>query len=115
MRSCSKQHVLVLLTFLLTAAASGDDFCLPRLAFPSLSLGGEGLPLDDPNSDFLEATDSELVCSLQSCRHLSSGSADCGPATPSSSMHAGSCPALMVTLAGMQRYACIELNTPLRC
>jgi hypothetical protein len=115
MRSRSKQHVLVLLCCLLTGAASGDDFCLPRLAFPSLSLGGERLPLDDPNEDFLEATDSELVRSLESCSHDAHGSADFGPAIPSSSMHAGSCAALIVTAAVPHRPPRTEPNTPLRC
>jgi hypothetical protein len=115
MRSCCKQHVLVLLGLLLTAAASGDDFCLPRLVFPSFALVGEGLPLDDPNEDFLEATDSELVRSLESCSHDRSGSTHIGPATPSCSAHARSCLALMVTAAGTQRPPRTEPNPPLRC
>jgi hypothetical protein len=115
MRSFSKQHVLVLLGFLLTAAASGDDFCLPRLFLPSLSLSGERLPLDDPNEDFLEAADSELVRSLESCSQDSIGSADFGLATPSSSMYAGGRPALIVATAVTRRPPRTESNTPLRC
>ena len=115
MQSCSKQHVLVLLGLLLTLAASADDFCLPRLVFPCLSLGVEGLPLDDPNEDFLEATDSELVRSLESCSHEGNTSTDFGPATPSSSIHAGSCPAQAVTAAVTQQPPHTEQNTPLRC
>jgi hypothetical protein len=115
MRSRSRQYVLALLGFLLTAAASGDDLCLPRLVFPSLSLGGEALPSDDPNEDFLEATDSELVRGLETCSHAGSGSVDFGSAPPSSSMHTGSCPALIAAAAVTQRPPHTAANVPLRC
>jgi hypothetical protein len=115
MRSRSRQYVLVLLGFLLTAAASADDFCLPRLVFPSLSHGGEELPLDDPNEDFLEATDSELVRGLATCSQGGTGSVDFGSAPPSSSMHTGSCPALMAAAAVTQQPPRTAPNVPLRC
>jgi hypothetical protein len=43
---------------LLTVIASGDDFNLMRVAFPPLRIASpaEGLPLDDPNTDFLAAS-----------------------------------------------------------
>jgi hypothetical protein len=47
-------RALPLLCCLLTASASGDDFCLPRLIFGAAQPGSARLPLDDPNSDFLE-------------------------------------------------------------
>ncbi len=50
------RFVLCALTCALTLAASGDDFCLPRLlASSSLATSGD-LPLDDPNTDFLAPT-----------------------------------------------------------
>jgi hypothetical protein len=58
MRVPPKCHSLVLLSCLLTVAASGDDFCLVRLAFPAPLAGTPALPLDDPNTDFVAATDS---------------------------------------------------------
>jgi hypothetical protein len=45
--------LLPLLACLLTVAASGDDFCLARLALPTLFAGADVLPLDDPNTDAL--------------------------------------------------------------
>jgi hypothetical protein len=115
MRPCSKHHVLVLLSSLLTAAASGDDFCLSRLVAGSLPLAGEGLPLDDPNQDFLEATDSVSLRGLESRSHDGNGATDFGPATPSCSRHAGSCPALMATAAVTHRPPRTGPNPPLRC
>src|SRR5207248_1258122 len=47
---------LCLASCLLTLAASGDDFCLPTLAFASPSSVTGLLPLDDPNTDFVEVT-----------------------------------------------------------
>jgi hypothetical protein len=46
-------RALPLLCCLLTAGASGDDFCLPRLIFGTALSGPVRLPLDDPNFDFL--------------------------------------------------------------
>jgi hypothetical protein len=36
-------------------AASGDDFCLPQLLFPAALPAAAVLPLNDPNTDFVEA------------------------------------------------------------
>ncbi len=47
---------LCLLCCLLTAAASGDDFCLVRLIVGQPRAAAV-LPLDDPNTDFLQAGD----------------------------------------------------------
>jgi hypothetical protein len=47
---------LCLVSCLLTLAASGDDICLPTIALGSLASHTDLLPLDDPNSDFLEVT-----------------------------------------------------------
>jgi hypothetical protein len=58
---CSRLDSLRALTLLschLTLAASGDDFNLARLIFPSASAGAQALPLDDPNTDFVNAADS---------------------------------------------------------
>ncbi len=49
---------LCLLACLLTAAASGDDFCLLRLLCPATAAAADPLPLDDPNTDFLSAAKS---------------------------------------------------------
>jgi hypothetical protein len=52
---------LPLLACLLIGLASADDFCLPRLAFLGTVPDAPLLPLDDPNTDFVEAGDSCLV------------------------------------------------------
>jgi hypothetical protein len=44
-----------LLTCLLTVAASGDDYCFVRLLFLPTQPLAEPLPLDDPNTDFVES------------------------------------------------------------
>jgi hypothetical protein len=46
---------------LLTVLASGDDFSLPRVMFPSAFSASTALPLDDPNLDYLAASDSVAV------------------------------------------------------
>ena len=48
-------RVVILLSCHLTLVASGDDFCLLRVIFPSLFATVRALPLDDPKTDFLEA------------------------------------------------------------
>jgi hypothetical protein len=45
---------LAMVGCLLTVAASGDDFCLVRVALPTFASASIPLPLDDPNSDFVE-------------------------------------------------------------
>jgi hypothetical protein len=50
-----------LLCCLLTLGASGDDFCLVRLIVCFTPATSAPLPLDDPNTDFVEATDSPGV------------------------------------------------------
>jgi hypothetical protein len=61
--SCSGLHLaLSLLSCMLTAAASGDDFCVLRVIFPATWAASGRLPLDDPNSDFLEAEQSSAAC-----------------------------------------------------
>ncbi|HEX5270135.1 MAG TPA: hypothetical protein VFW33_06610 [Gemmataceae bacterium] len=49
----SMPSALCLLSCLLTLAASGDDFCLPRVVFDVPAGADTRLPLDDPNTDFV--------------------------------------------------------------
>jgi hypothetical protein len=49
----TRKPALVLLACLLTFAASGDDFCFPRLICPATTAASGALPLDDPNTDFV--------------------------------------------------------------
>jgi hypothetical protein len=48
----------VLLSCLLTLAASGDDFCFARVVLSAPRAASSTLPLDDPNTDFVKQTDS---------------------------------------------------------
>ncbi len=59
----SRIPVLPLVACVLICVASGDDFCLPRLLLPATPAAESELPLDDPNTDFVEAND------LSSARH----------------------------------------------
>jgi hypothetical protein len=60
-------RALPLLCCLLTAGASGDDFCLPRLIFGVVRAGSAALPLDDPNTDFVETSDAPAAGSAWRC------------------------------------------------
>ena len=56
MPKCSNVgRMLPLLACWLTAAASGDDFNLVRLVFPSFFSASGSTPLDDPNTDLYES------------------------------------------------------------
>jgi hypothetical protein len=70
-------RALPLLCCLLTAGASGDDFCLPRLIFGTAQSGPVRLPLDDPNSDFLDAASGPAAPS-DGCAALDIAAAPCG-------------------------------------
>jgi hypothetical protein len=73
MRAPSWFRPLALVSCLLTVAASGDDFCLVRVVFPATTAGTPALPLDDPNTDFVAATDSPAA-------GLAARIRPCGPA-----------------------------------
>jgi hypothetical protein len=108
----SPTSVLVLLSCLLTAAASGDDISLVRLILPSTLLGSESLPLDDPNTDFLE-TDY-----AQSVHPSPMGEDACLPpswAVPISSILTRCSASLLTTFAVDQPVPPTKRDTPLRC
>src|SRR5262249_45054111 len=112
MRSLTKaKPVLVLLACLLTAAASGDDFCLPNLVLQHTLPGGDVLPLDDPNEDFVRP--SEAVSARQVRRLLAGGPFGFGRAARSRAR--GCCLPLTTALAVNARIPLSALNTPLRC
>jgi hypothetical protein len=50
-------HALPLLCCLLTGIASGDDFSVLRLIFGPARAVSAPLPLDDPNTDFVDSAD----------------------------------------------------------
>jgi hypothetical protein len=100
---------LPLLACLLTMLASGDDVCLPRLILFSTTACAEAeLPLDDPNTDFVEQSDA-------SSGQRSSQALDAAPASVASVLRSGrtATPAYLFT---GQRESCGGLlNPPLRC
>jgi hypothetical protein len=103
---------LTLLACLLTVAASGDDFCLPRVIFPTATTAQ--LPLDDPNTDFLTATDS-----CAAFRSALDGGGDTvlagpGPSSSSPAAQAHHSPLDAARLADA-RLAPAALNSPLHC
>jgi hypothetical protein len=108
----SAERALALLGCLLVAAASGDDFCLPRLLFPSTLPAAEVLPLDDPNTDFVEARDPAASQRVKEPRP--GGPEDFCPAT-SSSVPAAGCLSVASAFTHVRRAPLPELNSPLRC
>jgi hypothetical protein len=97
---------------LLVVAASGDDFCLPRLLFPFTLPAAEVLPLDDPNTDFVEAPGPPGSQRVEGPR-LGGPEGFC-PAVPSSTPAAGCLP-VAVTFAHARRAPLPGLSPPLRC
>ena len=104
---------LSLLSCSLTFMASGDDFCLPRLLFSTGCSSSGRLPLDDPNTDFLDATFScrahRSMADIRHDHHLAiAGPVDFpSPAAP-----------LFPSLAPDQPTHCLpvaEQTFPLRC
>jgi hypothetical protein len=92
----------------LTAGASGDDFSLVRLVISPLALSGEELPLDDPNSDFVEAKDPVLP------RQNGNGSVELYAKNTTSPL-GGCCAPLGLGHAISACFPCAERSTPLRC
>jgi hypothetical protein len=104
--------VLALLSCLLVVAASGDDFCLPRLLFPAALPSATGLPLDDPNTDFVEARGPAASPRVDGPR-LGGPEGFC-PAASSATPAAGCRPGA-VAFAHPRRAPLREPNPPLRC
>jgi hypothetical protein len=107
----SRLRAVALLGCLLTVVASGDDFCLVRVVFPAACAGSLILPLDDPNTDFLEPADSPVgdLLAKDSCR---------GPSTTSGvSLAGGAGPAAPPHLSppASRPDGRTTLHTPLRC
>ena len=104
--------MLALLACLLVAAASVDDFCLPRLLFPFMLPATEVLPLDDPNTDFVEARDPAPVRRAE--RPVPGGPDGLCLAAPSSTSQAGRLPGA-AAFAHAPRARLPERHSPLRC
>jgi hypothetical protein len=105
--------VLIVLACLLTGAASADDFCLLRYVLPSHFVSHEELPLDDPNSDFVEATDS---CSVSEHKGAARGGADLPDVRSGARQANGSNIAFSALFtSGHQHPLPIEFHVPLRC
>jgi hypothetical protein len=105
--------VLVVLACLLIGADSADDFCLLRFALPSYFFSDEVLPLDDPNSDFVEATDS---CSVSERVGAARGGADLPDVRSVARQANGSDFAFSALLTSEHQHPLpIELHVPLRC
>ena len=108
----SAEFVRALFGCLLVVAASGDDFCLPRLLFPSTLPAAETLPLDDPNTDFVQAEGPAALCRAEGYRPA--GPEGLCPAADSSSPAAGRLPAVCASAAA-RRAPLPEPSPPLRC
>lgn len=105
--------VLIVLACLLTGAASADDFCLLRYMLPTDLVSNEELPLDDPNSDFVEATDS---CSVSEHMGAARGGADLPDVCSGARQGNGSYFALGALLTSEHQHSLpIEFHVPLRC
>jgi hypothetical protein len=105
------QAGITLFACMLTLAASGDDFCFVRLVFIPETLDTAELPLDDPNSDFLQSNGGS---------HLQppNGGADGG--LPKAAVHSHACHAVLgfagcKPLAVDHHSSLSALNKPLLC
>ena len=109
-----RMSVLPLLSCLLVLMASGDDFCAPRLLLLPQSAATAELPLDDPNTDFVEVGDPWAVeRSPDDTRDRTGGGTSCPDAGRSAP--AGWSPTPLHLLAGRRDSSGDVLNTPLRC
>ncbi len=108
MSPSSQLRALALLCCLLTVSASGDDFYLVRLAIPITSLPPEELPLDDPNADFVEATNSVLLRQDGHCEVALYS-------TGTFALTTRYCTPLLTAHAASPCVPRAEMNTPLRC
>jgi hypothetical protein len=100
---------LPLLACLLTMLASGDDVCLPRLMLFSTTACAEAeLPLDDPNTDFVEQSDA-------SSGQRSSQALDAAPASVASVPQSDCAAAPAYIFMGHREAGAGLLNPPLRC
>jgi hypothetical protein len=96
---------------LLVLAASGDDFCLPRLLLPLTPPAPGMLPLDDPNTDFVEAPGPAVSQRVEGPRV---GWPEGFCPAPSSRLAAGY-PPVAVAFVYDHRASLPGLNSPLRC
>jgi hypothetical protein len=103
-----------LLSCLLTLLASGDDFCVPRLLLWPTPTAPAELPLDDPNTDFVEVGDPWAAqrSSPDTCDRMG-GVAVCPPAGRPAP--AGRSPTPCRPFADHLDTPSDLLNTPLRC
>jgi hypothetical protein len=106
--------VLSLLSSLLTFAASGDDFCLPRLILPLTSAAPGALPLDDPNTDFITPTDPAAARQAPgvTCRDNGLVGADL---VIREAIPPGQLGLLATPLLNHRHFPLTDLNPPLRC
>jgi hypothetical protein len=105
--------VLPLLSCLLTVAASGDDFCFARLVLLPSSLTAGLLPLDDPNTDFVNSAGSGLARrSNHGQRPVVGEGLRPGAINPASN---GFSAPLDGTLTARRHLLHEGVNTPLRC
>ena len=106
------EFVRALFSCLLVVAASGDDFCLPRLLFPFTLPAAERLPLDDPNTDFVEAPGPAASGRVAGPRP-GGPEGDCPAATASTP--AAGCLHAACPFAPARRAPLPEPSPPLRC
>jgi hypothetical protein len=111
---CKRIPLLPLFSCLLTALASGDDFCWPRLMFAVPSTSAARLPMDDPNTDFVESADPWSAQRSDRDTADRTATVACYPAAFGAAL-ARCSPALPGPLAGHPDPSDSALNTPLRC
>ena len=106
--------VISVLSCLLTMLASGDDFCFARLVFLPTEAPAEPLPLDDPNMDFVQSSDSGgKGRAEQQVRDDTSGAQFWAPA---GGITTGDCLRTLGHHRGNRNFSSgTSLNSPLRC
>jgi hypothetical protein len=105
-------RVLALGACLLTLAASGDDFCVVRLMFPT-ALPAAALPEDDPNTDFVEAIECQTARPAVEAADRADDLIAAGPlVTPSLTVCSGR---LFLPVLAASRHCSFASLPPLRC
>jgi hypothetical protein len=102
---------LILLSCLLTLAASGDDCCLLRIVFPGTFATAETLPLDDPNTDFVQASGTATAHGCAPDRDASQPA----PWPDFTGVFPGIPPLEVAHLSSPDPIILVLGNTPLRC
>jgi hypothetical protein len=103
----ARSGVLAAFACWLVLLASGDDFNFARTILPSTPASEDLLPLDDPNTDFTESSESSGPTSTYRDR--------CGDTSSVVQSSTGAALPSLFAAPALGSPLCLSSNTPLRC